>query len=253
MISTQLPDAPMEPVPKPGGAEQGCWCPGDPPHGRDFSSPWSHLAHSLSGDPGAGLEHPLRLGASSAARCGGRTSSERQLPLQPPASHLLLSSVALLPGSWETCCRRCSTWHFSLQSANSIYFSHGRQGYEFDKGLSSTRCPAASQLSGAQAGNPATWFKTCGNCSFPAFRRLWSSPWGVCIGPTQLSLSCVLPVYLFSPDSVPALLVPKILWRCREINTGPGDSGTPQEGSRQSQRVGAKSSLNSCLEKPVCE
>lgn len=64
----------------------------------------------------------------------------------------------------------------------------------------------------------------------------------------QLSFSCVLPVHLFSLDSVP-----KMLWRCREINMGLGDSGTPQEGSRQGQGVGAKSSLHSCLKKPVCE
>lgn len=69
----------------------------------------------------------------------------------------------------------------------------------------------------------------------------------------QLSFSCVLPVHLSSLGSVPALLVPKMLWRCREINMGLGDSGTPQEGSRQSQGVGAKSSLHSCLKKPVCE
>ena len=40
---------------------------------------------------------------------------------------------------------------------------------------------------------------------------------------------------------------------CRKINTGPGDSGTPWEESRQSQWVGAKSSPNSCLKKPICE
>lgn len=58
-------------------------------------------------------------------------------------------------------------------------------------------------------------------------------PGRVYIAPIQFSLSCVLPVYLFSLDSVPALLVPKMLWRCREINMGPGDSGTPWEGSRE--------------------
>lgn len=78
-------------------------------------------------------------------------------------------------------------------------------------------------------------------------------PAGVHLAPMQLSLSCVLPVYLFSLDSVPASLVPKMLWRCREINMEPGDSGTPWERSRQSQGVGAKSSLNSCLKNPVCE
>jgi len=29
-----------QPVAKPGGTEQGCWCPGDPPRGIDFFSLW---------------------------------------------------------------------------------------------------------------------------------------------------------------------------------------------------------------------
>lgn len=68
--------------------------------------------------------------------------------------------------------------------------------------------------------------KPVGTTAFQLAVGFGQPPGGVYVVPLQPSLSCVLPVNWFSLDSVPALRVPRMLWRCQEINTGLGDSGT---------------------------
>lgn len=162
VISTEPPHPSTKPIPKPGEAEQGCWCSGDSPHGRDFFSPFSQSKEG----------NWYQLGPSSAAQCWGHTSSEK-----PPTFCFLPQACSSTRNRNLACCR-WFIWNFFLQSENSIYFSYKRQGYTFDKDHSNSRHRVASHFSCVQAGSPATCFKICGNNSFPAFLGLWSNPWG---------------------------------------------------------------------------
>lgn len=169
VISTEPPHPSTKPVPRPGGAEEGCWCSGDSPHARGLFSPFSQ--------PKEGNWYQLR--ASSAAESWQHISSEFQ-----PCSQTRNRNFA--------CCR-WFIWNFFSFSLKTHFISAlGDKVITFDKDHSNSRHRAASPFSCVQAGSPATCLKICGNHSFPAFLGLWSNPWG--------SLYCTLSSAVFCPS-----------------------------------------------------